>query len=179
MFHDYVYYIQFSLVTQLCPTLCDPMDHSMPGFLAHYQLQEPTQAHVHWVSDAIQPSHPLSSLFSPTFNLSQHQGLLKWVSSSHQVGRSIGVSASTSVLPMNTQDWVSFRMDWLDLLAVLGTLKSLLQHHSLKASILLHSVFFIVQLSHQYMTTGKTIVLTRQAFVSKVMSLLFFYFTHF
>ena len=149
------------------------MDCSTPGLPVHQQLLDLTQAHVHWVSDAIQPSHPLSSLFSPTFNLSQHQGLLKWVSSSHQVGRSIGVSASTSVLPMNTQDWVSFRMDWLDLLAVLGTLKSLLQHHSLKASILLHSVFFIVQLSHQYMTTGKTIVLTRQTFVDKVMSLLF------
>ena len=149
------------------------MDCSTPGLPVHQQLLDLTQAHVHWVSDAIQPSHPLSSFFSPTFNLSQHQGLLKWVSSSHQVGRSIGVSASTSVLPMNTQDWVSFRMDWLDLLAVLGTLKSLLQHHSLKASILLHSVFFIVQLSHQYMTTGKTIVLTRQTFVDKVMSLLF------
>ena len=81
-------------------------------------------------------------------------------------GQSIGVSASTSVLPMNTQDW-------LDLLAVQGTLKSLLQHHSSKASVLLCSAFFIVQLSHPYMTTGKTIVLTRRTFVDKVMSLLF------
>ena len=88
-------------------------------------------------------------------------------------GQSTGVSASTSVLPMNTQEWVYFRMDWLDLLAVQGTLKSLLQHHSSKASILWHSVFFIVQLSHQYMITGKTIVLTRWTFVGKVMSLLF------
>ena len=86
-------------------------------------------------------------------------------------GQSIGVSASVSVLPMNTQDQ-SFRMDWLDLLAVQGTLKSLLQHHSLKTSILRCSVFFIVQLSHPYMTTGKTIALTRQIFVGKVMSLL-------
>ena len=85
-------------------------------------------------------------------------------------GQSIGVSASTSVLPMNTQ--VSFRVDWLDLLAVQGTLKSLLQHHSSKASILRHSAFFIVQLSHPYMTTGKTITLTRRIFVGKVMSLL-------
>ena len=85
-------------------------------------------------------------------------------------GQSIGVSASTSVLPMNTQD---FRMDWLDLLAVQGTLKSLLQHHSSKASILRHSALFIVQLSHPYMTTGKTIALTRWTFVDKVMSLLF------
>ena len=88
-------------------------------------------------------------------------------------GQSIGVSASTSVLPMNTQGLISFRMDWLDILAVQGTLKSLLQNHSSKASILQHSAFFIVQLSHPYMTTGKTIALTRRAFVGKVMSLLF------
>ena len=88
-------------------------------------------------------------------------------------GQSIRVSASTSVLPMNIQDGISFRMDWLDLLAVQGTLKSLLQRHSSKASILQCSAFFIVQLSHPYMTTGKTIALTRQSFVGKVMSLLF------
>ena len=87
-------------------------------------------------------------------------------------GQNIGVSASISVMPMNTQDW-SFRMDWLDLLAVQGTLKSLLQHHSSKASILQHSAFFIVQLSHPYMTTRKTIALTRWTFVGKVMSLIF------
>ena len=85
-------------------------------------------------------------------------------------GQSIGVSASTSVLPVNTQD---FRMDWLDLLVVQGTLKSLLQHHSSNASILQRSAFFTVQLSHPYMTTGKIIVLTRWTFVGKVMSLLF------
>ena len=85
--------------------------------------------------------------------------------------QSIGVSASTSILPMNTQDWSP--LEWLDLLAAQGTLKSLLQHHSSKASILRHSAFFIVQLSHPYMTTGKTTALTRQTFVSKVMSLLF------
>ena len=84
-------------------------------------------------------------------------------------GQSIRVSASTSVLPMN----ISFRMDWLDLLAVQGTLKSLLQHHTSKASIFRHSAFFIVQLSHPYVTTGKTIGLTRQTFVGKVESLLF------
>ena len=86
-------------------------------------------------------------------------------------GQSIGVSASTSVLPMNTG--LIFRMDWLDLLAVQGTLKSLLQYHSSKASILRHSAFFIVQLSHPYMITGKTIALTRWTFVDKVRSLLF------
>ena len=84
-------------------------------------------------------------------------------------GQSIGASASASVLPMNIQDW----FPWFDLLAVQGTLKSLLLHHNLKASILLHSAFFMVQLSHPYMTTGKTIAFTRQTFVGKVMSLLF------
>ena len=88
-------------------------------------------------------------------------------------GQSIGVSSSTSVLPMNIQGWFPLRVDWLELLAVQGTLKSLLQHHSSKASIFLHSAFFIVQLSHSYMTTGKTIALTRWTFVGKVMSLLF------
>ena len=88
-------------------------------------------------------------------------------------GQSIGASPSASVLPMNEYSGlISFRMDWLDLLAVQGTLKSLFQHHSSKASILWHSTFFIVQLSHPYMTTGKTIALTMQTFVSKVMSLL-------
>ena len=82
-------------------------------------------------------------------------------------GQSIGVSASASVLPMNIQDWFSFRMDWFDVLAVQGTLKSLLQHHSSKASILQHSAFSMVQLSHPYMTTGKTIALTRRTFVGK------------
>ena len=88
-------------------------------------------------------------------------------------GQSIGVSALASVLPMNTPGMISFRMDWLDLLAIQGTLKSLLQHHSSKASILQRSAFFTVQLSHPYMTTGKSIALTRQAFAGKVMSLLF------
>ena len=87
-------------------------------------------------------------------------------------GQSIAVSASASVLPMNIQ-LISFRIDWFNLLAVQGTLKSLIQHHSSKASILQCSAFFIVQLSHSYMTTGKTIALTRQTFVDKVMSLLF------
>ena len=78
---------QFSSLTQLCPTLCDPMDCSTPGLPVHHQLLELAQTHVHWVSDAIQPSHPLSSLSSPTFNLSQHQGLFKWVSSLHKVSK--------------------------------------------------------------------------------------------
>ena len=96
--------IQFSSVTQSCPTLCDPMDFSTPGLPVHHQLPEFTQTHVHWVSDAIQPSHPLSSP-SPTFNLSQHQGLLKWVSSLHQVAKELEFQLQQSLLPMNTQDW--------------------------------------------------------------------------
>jgi len=110
---DYMH--QFSSLTQLCPTLCNPMNSSIPGLPVHHQLPELTQSSVHWVGDAIQSSHPLLSPSPTTLNLSQHQGLFKWVSSSHQAAKVLGVSASTSVLPMNTQDW-SFRMDWLDLL---------------------------------------------------------------
>ena len=112
-----------------------------------------------------------SSPSPPAFNLSQHQGLFLWISSLHQVAK-VGASASASVLPMNIQ-FIFFRIDWFDLLAVQETLKSLLQHHSLKASIFQCSAFFMVQLSHLYMTTGKTITLTRWTFVSEVMSLLF------
>ena len=147
------------------------MDSNTSGFPVHHQLPEHTQTHVHWVSNAIQPSHPLSSPSPPTLNLPQHQGLFQWVSSSHR-GQNIGVSASTPVLPINIQDW--FRLEWTGwIFTVQGTLKSLLQHHSSKTSILWHSSFFIVQLSHPYMITGKTIALTRQTFVGKVMSLLF------
>ena len=131
---------QFSSVAQSCLTLCDPMDHSTPGFPVHYQLLELTWAHVHRVGDTIQPSHPLSSP-SLAFNLSQHQGLFQGVISSHQVAK-----GSASVPPMNNSGLISFRMDWLDLLAVQGTLKSLLQHHSSKALILWCLAFFIVQL---------------------------------
>ena len=96
--------IQFSTVTQSCLTLCDPMNHSTPGLPVHHQLLESTQTHVRWVGDAIQPSHPLSSPSSPSLNLSQHQGLpMSQLFTSG--GQSTGVSASTSVLPMNTQDW--------------------------------------------------------------------------
>ena len=148
------------------------MNHSTTGLPVHHQLPESTQTHVHWVGDAIQPSHPLSSSSPPALNLSQHQGLFKWVSSSHQMAKYW--SFSFNISPTNEQPGlISFRMDWLDLLAVQGSLKSLLQHHSSKASILQHSAFFIVQLSHPYMTTGETITLTRRNFVNKVMSLLF------
>ena len=141
------------------------MNRSMPGLPVHHQLPEFTQTHVHRVGDAIQPSHPLSSP-SPAPNLSQHQVFsnesalcIRWPKY---------WSSSFIISPTNEySERISFRMDWLDLLAVQGTLKSLLQHHSSKASILL-SAFFIVQLSHPYKTTGKTIALTRQTFVGKV-----------
>ena len=149
------------------------MGCSMPGFPVHHQLPELTQIHVHWVADAIQPSHSLWSPFPPTFNLSQHQGLFQWASSLHQVAKKYW-NFSLSISPSNEYSGLmSFRMDWLDLLAVQGTLKSHLQYHSSKASILKYSAFFTVQLSHPYMTTGKTIALTRWTFVDKVMSLLF------
>ena len=163
--------VQFSSVAQLCPTLCNPMNHSTPGLPVHHQLPEFIQTQVHRVSDAIQPSHPLSSPFPPAFHLSQHQGFsnesavcIRWPKY---------WSFSFSISPSNEHPGlVSFRMDWLDLLAVQGNRKSLLQHHSSKASILRCSAFFTVQLSHPYMTTGKAIALTRWTFVGKVMSLL-------
>ena len=135
-------------------------------------LQEPTQTHVQWVSDAIQPSYPLLSPSPPALNLSQHQDIFQWVSSSHQVAKILEFQLQHQSFHEHP-GLISFRMDWLDLLAVQKTLKSLLQHHGSKASILLRSSFFIVQLSHPYMTTGKTIALTRWTFVDKVMSLLF------
>ena len=152
--------------------LCDPMNHSMPGLPVHHQIPESNQTHVHWVDDAIQPSHPLLSPFPPAFNLSQHQGLFKWVSSLHQWPKYW--SFSFNISPSNEHSGlISFRMDYLDLLAVQRTLKSLLQHYSSKVSILHRSTFFIVQLSHPYVTTGKTIALTRRIFAEKVTSLLF------
>ena len=152
------------------------MDCSMPGLPVHYQLPELTQTHVHQVSDTIQPSHPLSSSSPPALNLSQHQGLFKWVSFLHQVAKVLKF-LSFNISPSNEYwglTWlISFRMDWFDLFAVQGFLKSLLQHYSSKASILRCSAFFTVQLSHPYMTTGKNIASTIQTFVSKVLSLLF------
>src|SRR5574337_846709 len=148
------------------------MNCSTPGLPVHHQLPEFTQTHVHRVSDAIQPSHPLSSPFPPALNppsirvFSSESTLhMRWPKY-----RSFSFSISPS---KEIPGLISFRMDWLDLLVVQGTLKSLLQHHSSKASILQCSAFFTVQFSHPYMTTGKTIALTRRTFVCKVMSLLF------
>ena len=148
------------------------MDCTSPGFPVHHQLPEFTQTYVHYVDDAIQPSHPLLSPSPPALNLPQHQSLsnesvlhIRWPKY---------CSFSFSISPFNEYSGlISFRIGWLDLPAVQGTLKSLLQHQSSKASILWHSAFFIVQLAHPYMTTGKTIALTSRTFVGKVMSLLF------
>ena len=122
--------LQFSSVAQSCPTLCDPMNLSTPGLPVHHHLLEFTQTHVHRISDAIQPSHPLSSP-SRSFSLSQHQGLFGWVSFSHQVAKVLEFSFSIS--PSNEYSgMISFRMDWLDLLAVQRTLKSFHQCYSSK-----------------------------------------------
>ena len=146
--------VQFSSVAQSCPTLCDPMNRSMPGLPVHHQLPEFTQTHIHRVSDPILPSHPLSSPSSPAPNPSQHQSLSN--ESTLRMRWPKYWSFSFSIIPSKEQPGlISFRMDCLDLLAVQGTLKSLLQHHCSKASILWHSAFFIVQLSHPYMTKGK------------------------
>ena len=159
-YHYIIRIDQFSSVAQLCLTHCDPMDCSTPGLPVHHQLRELTQTQVHQVASP------------PAFNLSQHQGLFQLVSSSHQWPKYW--SFSFSISPSNEYSGlISFRMDLFYLLAVQGTLKSLLQHHSSKASVLRPSAFFMVQLSHPYVTTGKTIALTRQTFVGKVMSLLF------
>ena len=163
---------QFSSVAQSCPTLCDPMDCSTPGFPVHYQLPEPTQTHVHRIRDA--SNHLILScpLLLPPSSFP-----------------SIRVFSNESILPIRWPKYWSFsvspsseysglislRIDWFDLFAVQGTLKSLLQHYSSKAPILQHSAFFILQFSHWYMTTGKTRALTIQTFVGKVMSLFSMY----
>ena len=162
---------KFSSVAQSCLTLCDPMNCSTPGLPVHYHLLEFTQTHVYRVRDAIQPSHPRLSPSPPAPNPSQHQSLFQWVTSLREVAKYWSFSFS-SIPSKEIPGLISFRMDLLDLLAVQGTLKSLLQHHSSKASVLQHSAFFTVQLSHPYMTTGKTIALTRRTLVGKVMSLL-------
>ena len=146
------------------------MDCSMPGFSVHHQLPELTQTHVHRVSDAIQPFHSLSSPSPPAFNLSQHPLMFSNKSALHQRWPKYW-SFCFSISPSNEYSGlISFSIDWSNLLAVQGTLKSLLQHHSSKASIIQSSAFFMVQLSHPYMTTRKTIALIKWTFVSKVMS---------
>ena len=154
--------IQFSSVSQSCPTLCCPMNRSTPGVPVPHQLPESTQTHVHWVGDAIQSSHPLSSPSPPALNHSQHQGLFQWVSSSHQVAK-ILVSASTSVLPMNIQDWSPFEWTgWISLqskgLSRVFSNTTVQKHQFFceqpslyKDSLSIKTVW----LSHPYMTTWK------------------------
>ena len=161
---------QFSSVAQLCLTLWDPINCRTPGLPVHHQLPEFVQTHVHRVDDDIQPSHPLLSSSPPSppsIRVFSNEWALRMRWSKYW-------SFSFSISPSNEHPGlISFRIDWLGLLAVQRTLKSLLQHHSSKASILRRSAFFTVQLSHPYMTTGKTIALTRWTFVGKVMSLRF------
>ena len=159
----------YSLLSQFSSVSCFwPMNHSMIGLPVHHQPLEFTQTHVHWVSDDIQSSHPLLSPSPNVPNSSQHQSIFQWVNSLHEVAK---------VLEFQLEHHSFQRNPRADLLQVGSpcsprTLKSLLQHHSSKASILWRSAFFTVQLSHPYMTTGKTIALTRRTFIGKVISLL-------
>ena len=165
------YTVKFSSVTQSCLTLFDPWTAARQASLSITNSQSLPEL---MSIESVMPSNHLILLSSPSppaLNLSQHQGLFKRVSSLHQVAKildSFNISPSSEDLGL-----ISCKMDWLDLLAVQGTLKSLLQLHSSNASILQCSAFFTVQLSHPYMTTGNTIALTRWTFVGKVMSLLF------
>ena len=158
--------MSFSSIDQSCPTLCDPMNFSTPGLPVRHQLPEFTQTHIHWVGDAF--CRPLFLLppIPPSIRVFSNESTLRMRWPEYW-------SFRFSIIPSKEHPGlISFRIDWLDLLAVHGTLKSLLQHHSSKASILWRSAFFTVQLSHPYMTTGKIIALTRWTFVGKVMSLL-------
>jgi len=166
------YSLQFSSVAQSCPTLCNPMNRSTPGLPVRHELPEFTQTHVH--DESVMPSshlilcHPLLLLppIPPTIRVFSNESTLRMRWPKYW-------SFSFNIIPSSEHPGlISFRKDWLDLLAVQGTLKSLLQHHSSKATILQRSAFFTVQLSHPYMSTGKTIALTRWTFVGKVMSLL-------
>ena len=152
-------------LAQLSPALCDPMDCGTPGLPILHHLPELAQTHVHCVIDATQPSRPLSSLLLPSIFSSIRvfsSELALCISWPKYWSFSFSISPSNEYLGL-----ISFRMDWLDLLAVHGTLKSLLQHRSSKTSILWSSAFFIAELSHPYVTTGKTIALTSQTFVRK------------
>ena len=148
-------------VAQSCPALCDSMNCSTPSSPVLSYLPEFAQTHVHWVGDAIQPSHPLLPSIFPSIRVFSNELVLciRWPKY---------WSFSFSISPSNEYSGlISLRIDWFDLLAVQGTLKSLLQHHILKTSVLQHSTFFMVQLSHPYMTTGKTIALTIWTFSVK------------
>ena len=144
------------------------MDCSTPGFPVLHHHLEVAQTHVHWVSDVMQPSHPLSSPSPLALNLSQHQGLFQWVGSCIRWPKNWS-SALASVSPSDEYSGlISFQTDWFDLFAVQGTLKNLRQHYSSERSILQHSTFFTVQHTHPHMITGKIIALTRWTFGGKV-----------
>ena len=150
---------QFSSVAQTCPIFCDPMECSTHGFPLHHQLPEPNQTHVHHVGDAIQPSHPLLSPSPPAPNPSQHQGLFQWVNSSHEVAKVLNTQDWS---PLGWTGWISLQSKGLSRVFSTNTVQ---KHQFFGAQL----SFF---LSHPYMTTGKTIVLTRWTFVGKVMSLI-------
>ena len=157
-------------VSKSCLTLCNPMDCSMPGFPVLHCLPEFPQTHVHWISDAIQPSHSLL----PLFLLLSIFPIIKVFSNVSALCIRWPKYCSFSISPPNEYSGlISLRVDWFDFLAIRATLKSLLQHHSLKTSVLQCSAFLVVQISHPCMTTGRTIALTIQTFVGKAMSLLF------
>ena len=144
------------------------MDCNTPDLSVLHQLPELAQTQVFWVSDAIQPSHPLSSPYPPALNLSQYQGLFQWVDSSHQVAKILELELQHQSLLMNIQDWFPLRLTGLISLQSKG-----LSRVFSNTTVQNHQFFFMVQLSHPYMTTGKTKALTIQTFVGKVMSLLF------
>ena len=169
-----MYLFQFSSVAQSCPTLCDPTNCSMPGLPVHHQLQESTQTHVHWVGDAIQPSHPLLSPFFlpsnfPSIRVFSNESTLRIRWPKYWSFR-FNISPSNEHLGL-----ICFRIDWLDLLAAKGLSRvfsnTTVQKHQLSCT-----QVSIVQLSHPYMTTGKTIALTRWTFVDKVISLLWIFY---
>ena len=149
-----------------CPTLCDPMNCSIPGFPVLHYLPQFAQIHVHWISNAIWPSHPPPDTSPFAFNFPRIRVF------SNELALPIRWpkhwSFSFNIIPSNEYlGLISFRIDWFDLLVVQGTVKSLLQHHSSKASVLRGSAFFMVQLSHPYMTIGKTMALTRRPLLAK------------
>ena len=163
----------FCSVAQSCPTLCNPVDYSMPGFPVLHYLLELAQTHIHWVSDAIQASHSLSPSSPPALSCSFPSIRFFSSESALCIVWPKSWSFSFSISPSNKYSGlISFRIDWFDLPAVQGTLKSLLQHDSSKASILQLSAFLMVQLLHPYRMAGKTIALTTWTFVSKVMFLI-------
>ena len=175
--------LQLNSVPRLCLTLCEPMDCITPGFPVYHQLPELAQSHVHWVGDAIQPSHPLFPTSPPAFNLSQHQGLFQWVSSLHQLAQSIGASASASVLPMNIQDWFPLGLTGLISLMSKGLSRvlfntSVQKHQSSALSFLYGPTFISIHdywKKHDFDFVGKimSLVFNDFDFGGKVMSLIF------